>query len=592
MEMGGMNSLVHGLPLMLNLKNKPYEIQDSHMMFEQLFRLELPQEICFRTGRQVAKTTTLAADGIMKSVSIPNFTSLHVTPLFEQIRRFSTMFVAPFIEQSPVRRAWLNTESVRNVLHRSFRNGSKMLFSYAFLNADRIRGIPADKMAIDEVQDMAGEHIPIIKECMSASPWELSQYTGTPKTLDNPLQMLSDESSQGEWFIPCTHCTTGGFPTWNIPSIEHHLEKMIGPWHKDISEKEPAIICYKCGGTLNPRHGRWKHRYEDRIGDFVGYHIPQIIMPMHCMDPDKWATLLWKRAGKGNTTTNMFYNEVLGESYDASAKLVSLSDLNKVSDLGPLSFERARRTMGNYRMRVLACDWGGGGEKEVSFTTIALLGLRFDGRIDVLWGKRLLTPLDHIREAAAVKWYWDKFKPHFLVHDGCGAGALRETILVQAGVPVTHVFPVEYVTSAKQGLCWHVGPTEQNPRDRYRVDKSRSLQLTCNVIKLGALHFFSPDWISKDEPGLIRDFLSLVEDKSKTRAAGEIYRIDSLLGRTDDFAQAVNIGCVCLWYVNKAYPDMADLLSIMMTEEQLAAANPEDPDWFTPNAADLEPVGV
>jgi hypothetical protein len=106
------------------------------------------------------------------------------------------------------------------------------------------------------------------------------------------------------------------------------------------------------------------------------------------------------------------------------------------------------------------------------------------------------------------------------------------------------------------------------------------------------LHFFSPDWISKDEPGLIRDFLSLVEDKSKTRAAGEIYRIDSLLGRTDDFAQAVNIGCVCLWYVNKAYPDMADLLSIMMTEEQLAAANPEDPDWFTPNAADLEPVGV
>ena len=33
-------------------------------------------------------------------------------------------------------------------------------------------------------------------------------------------------------------------------------------------------------------------------------------------------------------------------------------------------------------------------------------------------------------------------------------------------------------------------------------------------------------------------------------------------------------------------------INATMTEEQLAAANPEDPDWFTPNAADLEPVGV
>jgi len=203
-----------------------------------------------------------------------------------------------------------------------------------------------------------------------------------------------------------------------------------------------------------------------------------------------------------------------------------------------------------------------------------------------------LTPLDHIREAAAVKWYWDHFHPDFLAHDGCGAGALRETILVQAGVPVSHVFPVEYITSAKQGICYHKGPSEQNPRDRYRVDKSRSLQLTCNVIKLGALHFFNSDWINKEDPGLIRDFLALVEDKSKTRAAGEIYRIDSILGRTDDFAQAVNIGCVCLWYVNRSWPDMAELMSIMMTEAQLEAADPDDPDWFTPNPIDLEPATV
>jgi len=469
---------------------------------------------------------------------------------------------------------------VNSVLHRSFHNHSKMLFSFAFLNADRIRGISADKMAVDEVQDMNHEHIPIIRETMSASPWAFRQFTGTPKTLDNTLEALWGESSQAEWFVPCMHCTTNGAPTWNIPTMEFHLEKMIGPYRPDISEAHPATICHKCGKAISPRLGRWVHRYPDRIWDQAGYHVPQVIMPLHYAKPDKWAELLAKMAGKGNTPLNVFFNEVLGESYDTAAKLVTLTEIDAVSNLGENTINAARARRGMYSMVVLAVDWGGGGEKGLSFTTAAVLGMRRDGTIEVIYGKRLLTPHDHLREAREIKQLWEIFKPTILAHDYTGAGALRETFLIQAGVPTRATMPCQYVRSASQQPCYHVAPTLQHPRSHYRVDKSRSLLLTCAMIKCRRLKFFNKDHNSKEDPGLIWDFLALVEDKVTTMAAGEIYRITKQPGFTDDFAQAVNLGCVAMWYRTRRWPKLDEIAEYAITDDQLRASVPQhDSDW-------------
>jgi len=600
MEANAFADLVPALGLLLNLKGKPYTL-DNHFPFECLFRFQLPSRILYKTGRQVAKSTSMSAHGVVSSASIPDFTTLYVMPLYEQVRRFSTMFIAPFIDQSPAKRLWQNTDTVNSVLHRSFANRSKMLFSFAFLSADRLRGISADKCAMDEIQDLQRDHLPIIRETLSASQWAIQQFTGTPKTLDNTIQKLWEETSQAEWFIPCFHCTTGGHPTYNIPALEYHAERMIGPWHRELSEKMPATICHKCGKHISPRFGRWIHRYPRRIREFPGYHIPQIIMPLHYADHEKWSVLLQKQQGKGNTPPNVFWNEVIGESYDTSAKIVTLTELNAVSNLGPCTIERAREIMGNYRMRVLAVDWGGGGEKGLSFTVVALLGLRHNGCIDVLWGKRLLTPHDHILEAIEIKQYWDYFKPHLLAHDYTGAGALRETFLIQAGVPLQHIFPAAYVRSSRQSPCYHVGATEQHPREHYRVDKARTLQLTCGMIKVGALRFFDSDYVSQEDPGLILDFLSLVEDKVTTMAAGEVYKIGCQAGMTDDFAQAVNIGCVSMWYYHRAYPNLADMVEVIhspaqlanlqpITEAQEAALEPDVPDWQSqPEDHDSDP---
>jgi hypothetical protein len=489
------------------------------------------------------------------------------------------MFVSPFIAQSPIRHMWTDTSTVNSVLHRSFNNNSKMVFSFAYLDADRVRGISADWLQLDEVQDMRTDNLPIIRECLSASKWDCRRFTGTPKTEENTIEGLWGESSMAEWFIPCFHCTTGGNPTWNIPARGYHIERMIGDYHPDISEAHPAVICHKCGKPINPRFGRWIHRHPGRVGTFNGYHVPQIIMPMHYADPSKWSELLAKMAGKGGTTANKFWNEVLGEAYDTAAKLVTLTELNAVSSLGPNTLDHAKTVAKHYPLKVLSIDWGGGGEKDVSFTAAALLGLNPDGSIDVIWGKRLMTPHDHLREAAEIKYYWDLFKPDILSHDFTGAGILRETFLVQAGVPQYHIFPMWYLGPSRGALCHHVGATERLPRDFYQVDKSRMLLYTCAMIKNQAIHFFDSDYESKEDPGLIRDFLALYEEKVKTSSAGELYKIDRIPGLTDDFAEAVSMGCVAIWYRTGNYPNIAAASNYVITQAQQQAIAPTDPDW-------------
>lgn len=582
-ESGAIHTLEPLLPLMLTLKGEPYTL-DQHFPFAPFFRTRKVPNMVAKAGRQVGKSATLSANAVIESNSISFFSTLFVTPLYEQARRLSSNYVRPFIEGSPVKSLFINTSTENSVLQRSFINESRIYFSFALLDADRVRGISADKMCIDEVQDMDPDHIPVIREVMSASKWNISWYTGTPKTEDNTIEKVCwQRSSQAEWFIPCKACKF-----WNIPSKEFHIIEMIGPLKDNISENEPATICYKCRRPINPRDGRWVHRYPERRWDFVGYHIPQIIMPMHYASKKKWAELLGKSRGAGNTTKAKFYNEVLGESFDEATKLVTETDLRKAAALpwknDPDDYSPILKRLNDYPFRALSVDWGGGGEDEVSFTTVALLGWKGTGNIDVLWGRRLLTPHDHLGEAKECLKLYNTFKCHFIAHDYTGAGSLRETFINHAGVPLNRLIPIAYVRTAHRDLMSLHVATRQHPRDYHLLDKARSLQLTCNAIKLKVIKFFQYDYIDADNPGLLCDFLALIENKVETAHAGDVYTIIRNPTAKDDFAQAVNIGACALWHSTGSWPNLSNIASLMLTAEQLnAAAMPKDMTW---NAGD------
>ena len=430
-----------------------------------------------------------------------------------------------------------------------------------------------------QCQDLDPDHIPIIVEAMSHSDWGLMQLTGTPKSLDNPIEGYWARSSQAEWFVPCFHCGK-----WNIPSLEYDIEAMIGPQREDISERVPALLCAKCRKPINPRppQGRWVHRYQDRRMHIAGYHVPQIVMPLHCMRPDKWSALLNKRE---TTAPNVFYNEVLGESVDVGQKLVTETELRRACCLpwqnNPQQPDpRILELLSSYQTRVLTIDWGGGGEAMLSFTAMALMGMAPGGTLHVLWGKRLRTPNDHMREAVEVIHWAKRFGCTLLAHDYSGAGSLRETILVQAGFEAERVMAFDLKRAASGNLIRYVPPTPLHQRPHYLLDKARSYLYTCQAIKLQAIQFFQYDHVDHDNPGLVADFLALVEEKVDSRYAGPIYTITRNPLIADDFASAIVLGSCALWHANGAWPDFAKLASLArITPAMLEAAGSGAYGW-------------
>ena len=578
------------LPAFLSLKGRPYTL-DHHFPFEPFFSTALPRNITLKTGRQVSKSTSLAAQGVIISNCLPFFNTLFVTPLFELIRRFSNNYVRGFIDQSPVKQLWTSTATSSNVLQRSFTNNSNMFFSFASIDADRTRGLNCDKIAIDEVQDMDEAHIPIIQETMSGSPYGgMNQFTGTPKTLDNTIEGLWLMSSMAEWVMKCVKC---GYR--NVPALTHDLDKMIGPWHEDISEENPGIICAKCRQpkSVFPRKGRWIHgRPSDQIEDehvnmmaeFPGYHVPQMILPMHYADPDKWSVLLTKRR---TMPDHVFYNEVCGESFDAGSKLVTLSDLRRAATLHRNELGIALEEAKKYdTMKILAIDWGGGGQNPqkggqlfISYTVYAVMTLVPDGSVHFLYGFRSKTPHDQYREARIALDLAGQFGCRYIAHDYSGAGQLREKIMVDAGFPLEKIAPVWYVPTASQAAMRYVAATEIHPRDHYKVDKARTLHLMCEAIRQKMIKFFQMDYRSRAEPGLLWDFLALVEDKMDSRSGRDTYRVIRSQSMTDDFAQATNIGACTLWYMHQAWPQIANDARFKIDEELLKQMGGQGVDW-------------
>lgn len=543
-------------------------------------------------------STSLAAQGIVFSNSIPFFSTLYVTPLFEMVRRFSHNYVRQFLEESPVRRLFLGKNTTNSVLQRTYRNGSSMYFSYAFLDAERTRGIPADKNVIDEIQDMNYDFLQIIHETLSGSPWGLRQYAGTPKSLDNSCEKLWTDSSQAEWMIQCQEAGCGH---WNVPASDWDLLDMIGPWRRDITDKSPGVVCSQCvtptghRKPLNPRLGRWVHRYPERRWTFAGYHVPQIIMPMHYGSQEKWDTLLGKQAGRNNTTPTTFLNEVCGESCDTGAKLVTETELRAAACLPwPRKAAEAVKHLNRYKYRVLSIDWGGGGGKlksagankggdvkrdRTSFTAYAVLGIRHNGDVEVIWGHRSVRTHDWHYEAQLALEALTRFKCSHIVHDYSGAGEGRLVMLYQSGLPTRNIINIRYQGFGHSIMNFHEA-TEDHPHDWYSVDKSRSLVTCCLCIKYGLIKFFQYDYERADNAGLIHDFLALIEEKVDTRIGADAYVIVRNPNASDDFAHAVNMGACALWWMSKKWPNVAAAAKFKLSSEVLKYCHPMGKvDW-------------
>ncbi len=542
---------------LLQLYGKPYHLR-RHFVMEPLFSLPVPRRILLKCARQVSKSTSLSARGVLHSASFDHLRTLFVTPRYEQIRRLSSNYVRPFIKDSVLQSLFVNEACTQAVLQRSFSNHATMYFSFAFLDCDRVRGISADSLVLDEVQDIDYDFVPIIQECLSASDIGLTFYSGTPKTLDNGIQQMWEDSSQAEWVTKCDGC---GY--WNMASVHADLMKMIG---------KATVVCARCDKPINPAAGHWYHTAGKENPGFHGYHVPQIIMPMHYENPEKWQELLGKRIGKGNYSEAKFLNEVLGESADQGVKLVTLTDIKEASTLGPNDFNEAVNRFRLCKVRVLAVDWGGGGEDEISHTVASLIGLDpITGKIGCYYTERFHSGYSHTEEARKLLYYFTQAGCNFFAHDYGGSGGVRETLMIQAGLPMDRIVGFMYTrAAARDHMIAYKKPAEGEARGYWSLDKARSLVLQAACLKSGAI--LLPEFESSKD--VTRDLLALVEDKHDLKTGADVYLIGRSAKMSDDFAHSLNFGCCAIWHTEQNYPDLSLLKEIKLSEAQLNIANP------------------
>ncbi len=365
---------------------KPLSLSD-YPMFRAVFDGKYPR-ILLKTGRQVTKSTTLAAFMIAEAIGTAPFKSYYVSPSQEQTRKFSHTRVAKILAYSPdLRRGFVGPESIDNVLLRMLTNGSEMAFTYALDDPDRARGYSADRCCFDEVQDILYEAvIPVIEECMSNSPYQYSAYAGTPKTMENTIEFLWSQSSQTEWCMRCEACGKWTFVA-STKAIGKH-----GP------------ICLSCGGLLNPRKGQWIDMVSGQ--SIKGFHVSQPVMPVNvpaAWQPgtigydgavDRWNKLLYKMESPLYGESR-FLNECVGVSTSMGVRLLTKEILealcNEKHEMTRLPMPLSKEGI----VRVTAgVDWSGGGAEIKgsegvfkSRTVLHIWGQQADGRLKTLFFK-------------------------------------------------------------------------------------------------------------------------------------------------------------------------------------------------------------
>jgi intein/homing endonuclease len=493
-------------------------------------------------------STNLAVVGLLRAMLCPHYSLLTVTPLFEQIRKFSSNYVKPMLAECTVKSHIIKPGQDNSVLQRTLANGATLHYNYASNSADRIRGTPADELATDECQDMDLDLLPVIEQCLAASPWAIRRYSGTPKTFDGPLQYYWDLSSQAIWHVPCL---ATGCKHLNRCSVDGDLIKM--------SWGTPGMICAKCGKLVDPRWGFYIHDFPDRQISFPGYHEPQVLFPMHYANPNKWADI---QSAMKEKQKYIIYNEIYGESFDSGQKLVTREDLQAVAHLEVQTPRTFAAHKDIYLETAVGVDWGGKGREKttdeevmVSNTVFALGGMRTDGVIEIRYIKRTPYEAEPLAEAQMAKSVVADSNAFWFAHDFGGAGNLREAFMSQAGFPMKRIVPFTYqIMSLNKPIIFYQGKGPAGARTSYILDKSRSILLLCEMIKLRLV--LLPDWgICQKE---LKDFLNIFEESMDGPRGSARQLVKRMRKTTDDTVNAVNYCVMALLHSTGKWPKIAD----------------------------------
>lgn len=409
----------------LKFQGGPYSLAD-YPMFKAIYNTK-KDKVLMRSGRQVSKTVTMAGTMLVEVACTPYYPIIYANASGAQTSSFSTSKLDPFLLHSPVLYSNLmKTKNViNNVYHKRFDNFSEIRLTYFSESADRVRGNTGFHLYLDEIQDMLYDAIIDAEECLSAAPKPRFTYAGTCKTLNNTLEYYWSISTQKEWLIKCNSCNK-----YNIPSVNN-----IG---------KHGLICKKCGASLNTYEGFWYAFNNSDKAIFDGYHIPQIILPLHCCNEDKWQRLLEKFE---HYPEHKFLNEVMGLPSGQGASLIN-EELLRSSCIPDLEMElgRTKKNMRGSQYVAAGIDWGGGGVDGTSRTVLSVYSVNINiPEYTKVYGKIFLDN-DFDKQVKDIALILNKFQCNLCCGDaGNGQHAMSQLARL---TPTTRIVPVQYTESS------------------------------------------------------------------------------------------------------------------------------------------------
>jgi hypothetical protein len=487
-------------------------------------------KLLLKCGRQVEKSTTLANRLLCYSALINNFRSLFVAPSAEQAKVFSTDRIKDVMEASPILRAYTTTKISQAVFFKKFINYSQIRLRYAYLTADRVRGIPADLITIDEIQDILIDNIPVIEQCAFHSDYKLFVYSGTPKSEDNTIEYYwSEFSTQNEWIVPCDrHGTPNDTSSWHWNVLG---EKNIG---------KEGLVCDKCGEPIDARHpmAKWASlqpqtdENKDKV-TFEGYRIPQIMVP--------WVD--WKEvlAAQEQYSRAQFMNEKLGMSYDSGVRPISKGQLKACCRteirLGDIEHFKS---IAQGRQVYAGIDWGTG--ENASFTTISFGGYFGTGNFSIFWIHRFTGPdLDPDRQLDLISQMLAQLQVQIV---GCdyGGGFYQNDTLIRRFGP-GKVMKYQYNPRQKKKVYW-----EPNLL-RYMCHRSEVMNDLFTAFKRRLIDL--PNWGDMVEPHG-QDILNIFSEYNERLRMTEFKKAP---GKTDDAFHSI-LYCLLASMIQNPRPDI------------------------------------
>jgi len=331
-------------------------------------------------GRQVGKSVIIAVDqGTRAVISAPR-RGLYVAPTQIQAREFSRAKFDDVYRRSPVLSTFFDRRT-RSVTEKEYILGSRLTLRYAFRHADRIRGISADDIYPDEVQDMDRDVLPVIYEAAFRSKDPHYLLSGTQKSHDGPLQeIISQEGVHLDWAIPCDRHTPR---KWNVL-----LEK-------NLDMKTFGLVCRYCQKPIDICHedAQWVITQSAPVGLDDPMEVYRICQPM---EPSADLKAAVRKVKTGAYSVARYKNEVWALPFQHADQPLTRDmikaccwDTVKGWRFSMNDFSSIKKFSTLFGRVFQGTDWGAGTEDS---RTVSLIGGMYHNHLVVAYGELVQPP--------------------------------------------------------------------------------------------------------------------------------------------------------------------------------------------------------